>query len=112
MVDTISRGLATSLRFLASVLAKLLFTLPVCWVLSMTGSGLGTCYERTLAAKACAKAVWLSQLQFLLPSIGGDDDGPFLFLFFSVAFAAAILAISWEVMSRVLILRRARMGRE
>jgi hypothetical protein len=112
MVGTISRGLATSLRFLASVLAKLLFMLPVCWVLSMTGSGLGTCYERALAAKACAKAVWLSQLRFLLPSIGSDDDGPFLLLFFGIAFAAVILAISWEVTSRALALRRTRMNRE
>jgi hypothetical protein len=101
-------GIAT---VIAGFFARLLFVLPVCWLVYTLGFAVCRCYSFAKGAKECFELVLVMPIAFTLPSIVHDEDPPLSIPYLSILLVAAGISAVWTTILLISTRRRTRNGR-
>ena len=77
------------------ILARVLFTMPVCWILYTIGFMATRCYVHALGAGRCFELILMSPALALMPSMIYDEGAPLTTPYIGILLMALGVAIIW-----------------
>lgn len=87
-------------KLAVGILARLLFTIPVCWILYTIGFMATRCYVHALGAGRCFEMILMSPALALMPSIVYDEEAPLETPYIGILLVAAGVAVIWATAPR------------